>query len=101
MRLHTTTTLFPYTTLFRSVARLAGYRRKADCGRPEVPKIRGGNPQRKLLRHTPSRNGGIEKEYVGEVSVADFLDRKSTRLNSRHMSISYAVLCLENKRCLF
>src|SRR2546422_7284076 len=61
-------TLFPYTTLFRSVVTLAG----TDC-RPL------------LFRRRASR---------GRQSV----DRKSTRLNSSHGYISYAVFCLKKKK---
>src|SRR3712207_8316710 len=74
-------TLFPYTTLFRSVAvgLLAG---DAVAGRL-VHEPRGGG----LLRHR------------GRVGVAVVLeDRKSTRLNSSHANISYAVFCLKNKK---
>src|SRR5689334_24102156 len=61
-------TLFPYTTLFRSSAR-----RGACHGRPGsgAPPARRGPPRR---------------------------DRKSTRLNSSHSSISYAVFCLKKKK---
>src|SRR5437762_7402683 len=64
-------TLFPYTTLFRSLAALAG--------RIEAAGIR--------LRHL-DLGGGIEIE----------IDRKSTRLNSSHRCISYAVFCLKKKK---
>src|SRR4051812_49930241 len=60
-------TLFPYTTLFRSGL---GSRRRPCRGRPP----RGCRP------------GGARR------------DRKSTRLNSSHMSISYAVFCLKKKK---
>src|SRR5436309_8924691 len=65
-------TLFPYTTLFRS------------------PDHLGGNP-RALERH-PHRAGG------GRGSGALPQDRKSTRLNSSHVKISYAVFCLKKKK---
>src|SRR2546422_11769399 len=72
-------TLFPYTTLFRSVhlaggARLRVRRPRGDGG------VRAGLP----------RGGG------GDADVA--LDRKSTRLNSSHGYISYAVFCLKKKK---
>src|SRR5438067_10621024 len=68
-------TLFPYTTLFRSVtARLVALRRPA--GSAEA--ILG------FLPFTEDRFGGT--------------DRKSTRLNSSHVSISYAVFCLKKKK---
>src|SRR2546427_5458537 len=67
-------TLFPYTTLFRSVReRIAGVRRQP--GAEDQPKPRG---VRALQR-------GVE-------------DRKSTRLNSSHSQISYAVFCLKKKK---
>src|SRR2546430_9220275 len=71
-------TLFPYTTLFRSVLlhgllpRLGP--RNADHGVTTVPK--------------PIRDRGIARAA---------LDRKSTRLNSSHSQISYAVFCLKKK----
>src|SRR3712207_6913110 len=67
-------TLFPYTTLFRS--QLAGVLRRARGGLPRRP-ARGGR------RHAARRGGGA--------------DRKSTRLNSSHANISYAVFCLKKK----
>src|SRR5438876_7651004 len=63
-------TLFPYTTLFRS---WDGVRRRSCRGRCGLDDSR--------LRATESR-----------------IDRKSTRLNSSHPSISYAVFCLKKKK---
>src|SRR5438045_8596273 len=65
-------TLFPYTTLFRSLSALAG------AG---------------LLRATRS---GRETRYA--VTPEPLQDRKSTRLNSSHLGISYAVFCLKKKK---
>src|SRR5205807_4038890 len=62
-------TLFPYTTLFRS---------GEDCG--SHPKALGAG----LHRHDGNRPADVE-------------DRKSTRLNSSHLVISYAVFCLKKK----
>src|SRR3712207_7762549 len=70
-------TLFPYTTLFRS-----GLRR----GRPAV--------RRGALRLDPAAGG---RDDVGG-GGARLLDRKSTRLNSSHANISYAVFCLKKKK---
>src|SRR5689334_24094646 len=72
-------TLFPYTTLFRSF-RLA----RAD--------LRGGRRfLREILPH--ALDGALIVGFrAGEVE-----DRKSTRLNSSHSSISYAVFCLKKK----
>src|SRR5260221_10944124 len=65
-------TLFPYTTLFRSSV---------------APVVL---PVRHPLRYGPAREScGLEK-----------LDRKSTRLNSSHTVISYAVFCLKKKKTL-
>src|SRR5690348_18196612 len=66
-------TLFPYTTLFRSAA--AGHAGRSAGARP------GADPDHD--RHD-GREGGSR-------------DRKSTRLNSSHPSISYAVFCLKKK----
>src|SRR5690349_23426725 len=100
-RRHPTSTLFPYTTLFRSRAR-----------------------QKQMQRHDQDRREANEEELVGRDSearaevdgdldlAAEILgigaiaedheiaqhqrgDRKSTRLNSSHVEISYAVFCLK------
>src|SRR3712207_8971132 len=68
-------TLFPYTTLFRS---------SAAPGRPLRDPLRGGLFPVGEERHLPRRGRGG--------------DRKSTRLNSSHANISYAVFCLKKKK---
>src|SRR5260221_5277148 len=73
-------TLFPYTTLFRS----SRDRRSVVRSRPACAHRLPGLP-RQLLEHVR-----------GPVDVS--LDRKSTRLNSSHTVISYAVFCLKKKR---
>src|SRR5437667_8251422 len=79
-------TLFPYTTLFRS--RLSPQsRREAYChllARPTDLAARAANPQG--WRAHPSNEG-----------KGSLQDRKSTRLNSSHITISYAVFCLKKK----
>src|SRR5690242_21230745 len=93
-------TLFPYTTLFRSPPgarvflddRLVGetpYRDRVEVG-----------AHRLLLEH---RDYPWHKEALLVPAGAPLareikLDRKSTRLNSSHMSISYAVFCLKKKK---
>src|SRR5258708_13039673 len=69
-------TLFPYTTLFRSLR----------------------------LRHLFERRGGLDfpQPQLGELDAVEIIfsegrDRKSTRLNSSHQIISYAVFCLKKK----
>src|SRR2546427_1329359 len=81
-------TLFPYTTLFRSLVEIA----QTEAIRPiDNDCVRIGNIQ------TAFDNGG-GKKHVG-LAVDEFChqDRKSTRLNSSHSQISYAVFCLKKK----
>src|SRR3712207_8710763 len=84
-------TLFPYTTLFRSAAderdEAARRGRTDGQGTPGHPADRREVAELGLLpRHPDSPEGG-----GGE-------DRKSTRLNSSHANISYAVFCLKKKK---
>src|SRR3712207_7094796 len=81
-------TLFPYTTLFRSVCAT-----QAKCGFGQTGRLR-------LQRAQVERLGAVEVAGVvgaGEDQEAG-ADRKSTRLNSSHANISYAVFCLKKKR---
>src|SRR5437667_7520127 len=83
-------TLFPYTTLFRSViAHLV-----TQAARARVDE--DGEPAG--LESEPLGHGGVERLR----HVTDFheviADRKSTRLNSSHITISYAVFCLKKKK---
>src|SRR5207302_8620002 len=79
-------TLFPYTTLFRSVGHSVG-RWEGDT---LVVDTVGFSPG---YLNTPVRNS--DKLHVVERFT---LDRKSTRLNSSHVKISYAVFCLKKKK---
>src|SRR5690625_5621761 len=72
-------TLFPYTTLFRSLATTGLLEHEPDMV------ISGINE---------GANLGDDVLYSGTVAAAD---RKSTRLNSSHVAISYAVFCLKKK----
>src|SRR5690349_24247380 len=89
-------TLFPYTTLFRSVR--PGVRREdARDHRPEhQADARGRLPRRGRAevggRGQPARGTGVLGDGEGQP------DRKSTRLNSSHVEISYAVFCLKKKK---
>src|SRR5258708_32096069 len=88
-------TLFPYTTLFRS--RADGGRRIAGRGFREQLETHGA--------HGGARRFRQERRVGDEVFAAQFAhelqrlrDRKSTRLNSSHQIISYAVFCLKKKK---
>src|SRR2546429_7199220 len=81
-------TLFPYTTLFRSHD--AGRRARAAAG-----------GTRDQSRHDRDRDDGKPERRVerrGAAAGRIRLDRKSTRLNSSHGYISYAVFCLKKKK---
>src|SRR2546422_8548176 len=81
-------TLFPYTTLFRSIQSMEEAR---DWERLFIGEIKAGRDP----RQPPSRSIHVSTQ-LGDVSA--FLDRKSTRLNSSHGYISYAVFCLKKKK---
>src|SRR2546429_4827251 len=92
-------TLFPYTTLFRSQA-VAGL----DAPEEQEPRMVGegvGGPAPVGLEegrvHAVGDDVPLELE-IACVCLDDRLDRKSTRLNSSHGYISYAVFCLNNKK---
>src|SRR5205814_8204492 len=93
-------TLFPYTTLFRSQARAdAALAVGLQHGHAADPAPLAGLSGRGLFeRHQPAgadRVPLVDGEQV--VGGLVFLDRKSTRLNSSHLGISYAVFCLKKK----
>src|SRR5207249_10289405 len=97
-RLRAPSRLFPYTTLFRSPGRDGQAQRRRP--RRPVPR-RGGHecrPFGHLLCAEPShrfRRLGRGRELLRPHRRPD---RKSTRLNSSHVSISYAVFCLKKKK---
>src|SRR3712207_7625719 len=93
-------TLFPYTTLFRSL------------GEDDLVAAGGADEARDDVAGALERLGGLRPELVhgaGDVRVVALevvdhrvdhalRDRKSTRLNSSHANISYAVFCLKKKK---
>src|SRR5947209_13490921 len=82
-------TLFPYTTLFRS--RLAARRRQRDRGRRLLARVPQPRPRR--------QPGGVHRRRgLDRGAPLAPGDRKSTRLNSSHANISYAVFCLKKKK---
>src|SRR5207244_7712638 len=94
-------TLFPYTTLFRSYygTSSGSYQFSVDVGNVTSYRLSGLlEGQIYYLATTAYNSKGIESDFSNEVSTAigDVTppDRKSTRLNSSHQIISYAVFCL-------
>src|SRR5688572_32421537 len=83
-------TLFPYTTLFRSLwpFRSAGVRRRRI----------GLGDRREPLGHGAAAPGAGLAGAASAAAAAATGDRKSTRLNSSHSQISYAVFCLKKKK---
>src|SRR5256885_9246711 len=84
-------TLFPYTTLFRS-----------PPGSPDFPRV--ADVDRNMRRNGTRPKADKPKDHEPEVQATGirsvlprFRDRKSTRLNSSHLVISYAVFCLKKK----
>src|SRR5438105_5470435 len=94
------TTLFPYTTLFRSKSKTvvvvasteaAGIGSPADP--PDIAALTGGTSAVVDEKHAAI----VVRAPLQDVS-GDTVDRKSTRLNSSHEWISYAVFCLKKKK---
>src|SRR3712207_8605380 len=90
-------TLFPYTTLFRSAAGPRRPGQAADDHRRIGVHGEDGVTCCREERGVSSRIRRRLPEAVGVLFVPD-LDRKSTRLNSSHANISYAVFCLKKKK---
>src|SRR2546428_9438461 len=83
-------TLFPYTTLFRSEPQEIGVRRVGE---------RAGDGGLDAVRHAVEALGRpLARDEAPVVLVTGERDRKSTRLNSSHDQISYAVFCLKKKK---
>src|SRR5947209_13241379 len=90
-------TLFPYTTLFRSEQRvLLDQRLEVLRSVVEAPglELGVGHEEGGLLAVARAPSGF----QIGGESGGRFADRKSTRLNSSHANISYAVFCLKKKK---
>src|SRR5690349_23338803 len=88
MRRPPCSTLFPYTTLFRSVLDV-------------VVDIRVGSPTFGAWEAVPLDDRERRAVYLAEGlghAFCSLTDRKSTRLNSSHVEISYAVFCLKKKK---
>src|SRR3712207_7598388 len=89
-------TLFPYTTLFRSCLDLA------ERAEPELR----GRDQRQWLERLDTEHDNVRAAlgwalaHDAETALRLAADRKSTRLNSSHANISYAVFCLKKKKSI-
>src|SRR2546430_7800463 len=90
-------TLFPYTTLFRSEFYDVQMRNK-KYGR--VDPLRGPQLLEKLTHEvqTPTSAPASAGDRFAALGARFGIDRKSTRLNSSHSQISYAVFCLKKKK---
>src|SRR5690242_21387032 len=93
-------TLFPYTTLFRSILMANLAIRVADIPKPRANGRGNDYPgsNTKLLwdyQNMRVTNYDEANQFVKREYRQGWTDRKSTRLNSSHMSISYAVFCLK------
>src|SRR3712207_7340109 len=88
-------TLFPYTTLFRS------FGEPGELGEVQDQRSFGAGlgGEVEVLERLVCREGGVADALAGAGGVAR--DRKSTRLNSSHANISYAVFCLKKKKNIF
>src|SRR5439155_22374216 len=85
---HPTSTLFPYTTLFRSSVALRPRGSIAVIRRPRCSVA----PVAAVFRQIFASGSPFHRPFESED-----LDRKSTRLNSSHVASSYAVFCLKKK----
>src|SRR3712207_6956139 len=88
-------TLFPYTTLFRSMG--VPHR---HLGLFLCLAVRAGRPEDQLtpVLLEPNPEAAIPLFREGAFDLTQTADRKSTRLNSSHANISYAVFCLKKKK---
>src|SRR5699024_12766886 len=101
LRTHMHTTFFPYTTLFRSGIKILLQRFKpaieeliglVEASLKETQKNQIANAEYNSRTFSENLMVDLEDE------LSDLKDRKSTRLNSSHDSISYAVFCLKKRK---
>src|SRR2546426_3934733 len=91
-------TLFPYTTLFRSISR------KVNLGNYESMDVFAAEKVELESTDDPEPVAATVLAELREIRVRPSrqqTDRKSTRLNSSHLVISYAVFCLKKKKKLY
>src|SRR5690349_23114375 len=85
-------TLFPYTTLFRSRSILASRTRLVLNHDADIWSVTFSPDGKRVATASQDKTAKIWNADTGQ------LDRKSTRLNSSHVEISYAVFCLKKKK---
>src|SRR3712207_8613584 len=85
-------TLFPYTTLFRSRSAAEAQVNASGVERLQRPKLLRDDERGVVRQHDAARSHANVAGAAGEI------DRKSTRLNSSHANISYAVFCLKKNK---
>src|SRR5437763_10062456 len=83
-------TLFPYTTLFRSLEKA---QKVLESDKTQVEQMTAA-----AAKASGDRKESLEDDLA--IAQEDLKDRKSTRLNSSHRCISYAVFCLKKKKTL-
>src|SRR3712207_8536336 len=90
-------TLFPYTTLFRS-----GHRGPAAQVEAELRRAGVAGEEDEAVQDGDDEQEGAEVPARGQRALGhgEAPDRKSTRLNSSHANISYAVFCLKKKKII-
>src|SRR3712207_8636246 len=91
-------TLFPYTTLFRSTGIAQERKLSVDSLRAIVDRAPMFFSQEELVTTKLVDKLCYEREVM---DILENEDRKSTRLNSSHANISYAVFCLKKKKIIF
>src|SRR5688572_32281691 len=85
-------TLFPYTTLFRSCKQVRKADRKGGVVQPGGPALLARTEDRRSIPRVQK----VRVRIFHRIQSVE--DRKSTRLNSSHSQISYAVFCLKKKK---
>src|SRR3712207_6880284 len=87
-------TLFPYTTLFRSAVGIA----RPNHYNLDSTELQFLNASNVRVGDYASANEIAVSGSISTASISSLEDRKSTRLNSSHANISYAVFCLKKKK---
>src|SRR2546430_13517405 len=92
-------TLFPYTTLFRSGAAAEQRQARVRGGGRQSPGTLVALVENRVRQRPQGRGRRVPLDLTGQMQGGQGgRDRKSTRLNSSHSQISYAVFCLKKKQ---